>query len=112
MTGLVRTTEDKAIAYKAISGAGAIQIKDCKGMEFNIKEVYQTEGVRRDTGEAAILTAIIDDGGKVYQSMSPTLAESVEKLYEIFGDDISGLGVKVATGVSKAGREFFQLELL
>lgn len=112
MTGLVRTTEDRVIAYKAISGAGAKQIKDCKGMEFTIKEVFQTEGVRKDTGEEAILTAIIDSDGQVFQTMSPTFAESVEKLYEIFGDDISGLPVKVSTAISKSGREFFQLELL
>lgn len=112
MTELVRTTEDRAIAYKAISGAGAKQIKDCEGKEIVIKEVYQTEAVRKDTGEGAVLTAIIDTEGQVYQTMSPTFDECVRKLYDIFGSDICGLTVKVSTGVSKGGREFFQAELI
>lgn len=107
---LIRTTEDKAFMYKALSGAGAIQMKNVIGEVIDIKHIIQGESTR-ENGDLAVLTSLITPDGTVYQSLSPTIDDCVRTLDGIFDFPNEIVKVVITNPESKNKRNFLQLEL-
>lgn len=110
---LICTTTDKKKMYKAINN-GSLQLKDFPGLEINVVDIIQVEGVRKETGETAINTVLISDTGECYVTLSPTVDNSIHNMVKIFGEPSpeNPITVEVKTGKSNAGREYFYLDVV
>lgn len=74
---------------------------------------YEDDVVDKESGEVykTTLICLITDKG-VISSPSKTLVDSVDKLYEAFGEECIGLDVEIVPRKSNAGRTFYRLELV
>lgn len=109
---LICTTTDKKKMYKAINN-GSLQLKDFPGLKINVIDIIQVDSVRKETGEPAVNTVLITDTGECYATLSPTVDDSVNNMIDIFGYPSveNPIPVKVRTGKSNSGREYFYLDV-
>lgn len=110
---LICTTDDKKKMFKAINN-GSLQLKDFPGLKINVIDIIQVNSVRKETGEEAVNTVLIDDTGECYATLSPTVDNSVHNMVNIFGipSQENPLTVEVKTEKSNAGREFLYLDIV
>lgn len=110
---LICTTDDKKKMFKAINN-GSLQLKDFPGLKINVIDIIQVNSVRKETGEEAVNTVLIDDTGECYATLSPTVDNSVHNMVNIFGipSQENPLAVEVKTEKSNAGREFLYLDIV
>lgn len=111
---MVQTTTDKKVLYKAQSGAGVMQMKESVGAVIKIKNIIQFETTNQE-GEPATATTLEGEDGKMYQTLSPYVAENCQTLYNIFKDEIEagdGPSVEIQKRQSNGGNTYFYLNLL
>lgn len=111
---LICTSTDKKLRYRVMSGTDVIQMKDCVGKEINIMDIIQSQTTNQD-GEDAICTSLVDADGTVYQTLSPTVSDNVQSLYQIFKEEFesrTGIHVSVIEKKSNKGNRFLSLSLM
>lgn len=108
---MVTTISDKKMIFNALNGANNCLVKDSVDHMFKIEDIYQVE--KDIDGEDRIFTALFTDNGSIYTSISPTFADAVDSFYNTFGEDeFRNVDVKIVAGRSKAGREFFSIDVV
>lgn len=90
----------------------AIQtLKNMKGKgPFTVKGYVQYEDVDKTSGEVKTILSLLTDKG-VYGTNSPTAREDFFGLCDIYGGNVPEDPIEVASGTSKAGREFITVRL-
>lgn len=110
MEDLLRTTSDKKLIYKALTGTSVNEMQKCVGDEFELEHIVQGEIFKDD--ETKILTCLISSDGTMYQTLSPTVNDNVKMLSTIYDLPNEKIMVRVGEGVSNNNRKFLQLELV
>lgn len=105
----METEEGKKKVFNALNGVDSIQLKNCIGMEITIQDIVMKEDPD-GTGEDKVLICIIGEDGKVFQTLSPTVYDSLMLMEGIFA--YQGTRVRVSTGRSKQDRDFLKLEVV
>lgn len=109
---LVNTiTDNKKLQYRCASGTNVIQMKEVIGAEVNLSAVLQINTTRED-GEEAVITSLISKDGEIYQTLSPTVSDCVNKLNQIFDIGEEQIIVRISQGKSKSNRDYLTLELV
>lgn len=108
---LVNTITDKKLQYQCATGTGVIQMNEAVGTEFDLHGVSQVNTTRED-GEEAVITSLIAKDGKIYQTLSPTVSDCVDKLNQIFTIGEESLNIRISQGKSKSNRDYLTIELV
>ena len=80
------------------------------GMELNVVDIDTFPDTDKD-GNNVTVTCLKDENGKIYTTISSTIAGAANMLREIL-DEEEKVTVKVCIGTSNNGREFMRLEIL
>lgn len=110
---LKATTENKLDLVRANNAVTAVQ--ELKDKALKLTDIII--GKKPDeNGEVKVVTILkVQDGKETYfaSSISPTVADSVETIMEVFSaDEIhKGVDIIVKSKKSKGGRDFFYIDL-
>lgn len=108
---LIKTTENKKLIYKAISGSGVKQMTECVGETFRLTDIIQEE-ITKDNGETAIITALVSESGEVYQTLSPTVRANCETIWKTFDIHNEEVNVVICEGVAgNSGRNYLYIDV-
>lgn len=92
-------------AKDLFNAASAISLKDCEGQILKVTDVAVVE----KTFEEQVITYLKSKDGKVFASISPTIAEQAVSLAEMV--EKTAVDVRVISKISNAGNTYIMLEL-
>lgn len=91
--------------YQLTRSPKAQKISDADGSVLDVKASCLYEDTDETTGEVRTILSFLTDDGEIFGTNSPTFQRDYADMCEIFGEE--PFPVEVVSGISKAGRTFY-----
>lgn len=109
---LICTITDKKMIYNIKVGANVVQAVDSIDKEFAVRDIVEFLTTNSD-GEEVVCTNLISDSGEVVQTLSPTVQEAAERLYDTFDLHEEYVKVRLIERTNpRSKRKFLSLDVL